>query len=154
MQVPYIARYAATEAVWDILNGLGYSQKHNDRLVEEVEAVLDGYSVVDTQPVYVDKEYVLKCMEDSHKNAGLSTEAKAKITRWLNRAPAIYAQPIVRCANCKYDMTKKTLIEQLRNCSGNAAPCKNCELCNDPACSDTLMKLAADCIERMLEEDL
>lgn len=103
MQVPYIARYAATEAVWEILNNLGYSQKHNDRLVEEVEAVLDGYSVVDTQPVYVDKEYVLKCMEDSHKNAGLSTEAKAKMTRWLNRAPSIYAQPIVRCANCKYD---------------------------------------------------
>lgn len=46
-------------------------------------------------------------------------------------------------------MTKKTLIEQLRNCSGNAAPCKDCELCNDPTCSDTLMKLAADCIERL-----
>ena len=40
----YIKREDATEAVWCILNGMGYSQKHNDRLVEEVDAVLDEYS--------------------------------------------------------------------------------------------------------------
>jgi hypothetical protein len=33
--------------MWEILNGLGYSQKHNDRLVEEVDAVLDEYVMLE-----------------------------------------------------------------------------------------------------------
>ena len=37
----YISRQAAIEAVWQILNDMGISQKHNERLVEEVEAVFD-----------------------------------------------------------------------------------------------------------------
>ena len=37
----------AREAMWEILNGLGYSQKHNDRLVEEVDAVLDDYVMLE-----------------------------------------------------------------------------------------------------------
>ena len=47
----YIKRTDAAEAVWCILNGMGYSQKHNDRLVEEVDAVLDEYSAADVRPV-------------------------------------------------------------------------------------------------------
>lgn len=39
----YIKREDAVEAVWRILNSMGYSQKHNDRLVEEVDAVLGEY---------------------------------------------------------------------------------------------------------------
>ena len=39
----YIKRTDATEAVWRILNGMGYSQKHNDKLAEEVDAVLGEY---------------------------------------------------------------------------------------------------------------
>lgn len=39
----YIKRRDAAEAVWRILNGMGYSQKHNDKLVEEVDAVLGEY---------------------------------------------------------------------------------------------------------------
>lgn len=37
----YISRQAAIEAVWQILNDMGISQKHNEKLVEEVEAVFD-----------------------------------------------------------------------------------------------------------------
>lgn len=47
----YINREAVTEAVWEILNGLGYSQKHNDRLVEEVDAVIDDIPAADVRPV-------------------------------------------------------------------------------------------------------
>ena len=47
----FIKRTDATEAVWRILNGMGISQKHNDRLVEEVEAVLDEYPAADVRPV-------------------------------------------------------------------------------------------------------
>lgn len=46
----YIKRADAAEAVWRILNGMGYSQKHNDRLVEEVDAVLDDYPAADVVP--------------------------------------------------------------------------------------------------------
>ena len=45
---------------------------------------------------YIEREYVLKCMEDSYKNAGISAEAKAKMTRWLNKAPAADVWPVVR----------------------------------------------------------
>ena len=45
---------------------------------------------------YIEREYVLKCMEDSYKNAGISAEAKAKMTRWLNKAPAADVRPVVR----------------------------------------------------------
>lgn len=47
----YIKRSDAVEAVWRILNGMGISQKHNYRLVEEVDAVLDEYSAADVVPV-------------------------------------------------------------------------------------------------------
>ena len=47
----YIKRTDATEAVWRILNGMGYSQKHNDKLVEEVDAVLEEYPAADVRPV-------------------------------------------------------------------------------------------------------
>lgn len=43
----YIERQTAVEAVWQILNGMGISQKHNDRLVEEVDAVLDDCTTED-----------------------------------------------------------------------------------------------------------
>ena len=45
---------------------------------------------------HIEREYVLKCMEDSYKNAGISAEAKAKMTRWLNKAPAVDVRPVVR----------------------------------------------------------
>ena len=45
---------------------------------------------------YISREYVLKCMEDSFKNAGISAEAKAKMTRWLNKAPAADVAPVRR----------------------------------------------------------
>lgn len=47
----YIPREAAREAVWQILNGMGYSEKHNDRLVEEVDAVFDDIPAADVRPV-------------------------------------------------------------------------------------------------------
>ena len=39
----YIKLTDAIEATWQILNGLGYSQKVSDRLVEEVDAVFDEF---------------------------------------------------------------------------------------------------------------
>lgn len=47
----YISIEAATEAVWEILNGLGYSQKHCDRLVEDVDAALEERTAADVRPV-------------------------------------------------------------------------------------------------------
>ena len=47
----YIERETAREAVWQILNGMGYSEKHNDRLVEEVDAILDDIPAADVRPV-------------------------------------------------------------------------------------------------------
>ena len=47
----YIEREDAVEATWRILNGIGYSEKHNDRLVEEVDAVLNEYPAADVRPV-------------------------------------------------------------------------------------------------------
>ena len=43
----FISIENAREAMWNVLNGLGYSQKHNDRLVEEVEAALDDYAALE-----------------------------------------------------------------------------------------------------------
>lgn len=47
----YIKYDDALEAVWRILNGMGISQKHNERLVEEVDAVLSEYPVESFEPV-------------------------------------------------------------------------------------------------------
>ena len=45
---------------------------------------------------YISREFVLKCMEDSYKSAGISAEAKAKMTRWLNKAPAADVREVKR----------------------------------------------------------
>lgn len=47
----YIKREGAVEAAWQILNGLGYSEKHNDRLVEEVDAVFYEIPAADVREV-------------------------------------------------------------------------------------------------------
>lgn len=62
----YIKREDATEAVWRILNDMGISQKHNDRLVEEVDAVLDEYPAADVRPVVLcrDCEMASPCSDD------------------------------------------------------------------------------------------
>lgn len=50
---------------------------------------------------YIEQEYVRKCMEDSYKHAGISAEAKAKMTRWLNKAPATAGVlEVVPCRDC------------------------------------------------------
>ena len=41
------------------------------------------------------------------------------------------------------------LIQKLRNCATEAAPCKTCGLVGDSSCSDYLMKQAADAIEEL-----
>lgn len=51
MMTEHIRREDAREAIWRILNGMGYSQKHNDRLVEEVDAVLEDYPAADVREV-------------------------------------------------------------------------------------------------------
>lgn len=52
----YISIEAATEAVWEILNGLGYSQKHCDRLVEDVDAALEERTAADVRHVVTCKD--------------------------------------------------------------------------------------------------
>ena len=44
---------------------------------------------------YIEREYVLKCMEDSYKNAGISAEAASKVRKWLYKAPAADVRPVV-----------------------------------------------------------
>lgn len=46
-----VKREDVVTAVWEILNGLGYSQKHNERLVEEVDAVVSEIPAADVRPV-------------------------------------------------------------------------------------------------------
>ncbi len=62
----YIEREAAREAVWQILNGMGYSEKHNDRLVEEVDAILNDIPAADVRPVVLcrDCEMASPCSDD------------------------------------------------------------------------------------------
>ena len=47
----YVKREDVVTAVWEILNGLGYSQKHNERLVEEVDAVVSEINAADVKSV-------------------------------------------------------------------------------------------------------
>lgn len=47
----YIKLDDALEAVWRIINGMGISQKNNERLAEEVDAVLGEYPVESFEPV-------------------------------------------------------------------------------------------------------
>jgi len=46
MMKDYISLDDAREAMWRVLNGMGYLQEMNERLVEEVDAVLDDYPVI------------------------------------------------------------------------------------------------------------
>lgn len=55
----YIKLDDAREAVWRILNGMGISQKKNERLAEEVDAVLGDYPVESFEPV-------IKCRDCKH----------------------------------------------------------------------------------------
>lgn len=47
----YVSRDDGKIAVWQILEGMGYSSKHNDGLVEEVDAVFDDVPAADVRPV-------------------------------------------------------------------------------------------------------
>ena len=47
----YIKRSDAIEAIWSILGGMGYNLKHNDRLREEVDAVIEDYTAADVWEV-------------------------------------------------------------------------------------------------------
>ena len=44
------------------------------------------------------------------------------------------------------------LVMRLRNCATEAAPCKTCDMTEDSSCSDTLMKQAADAIEKLSKD--
>ena len=77
---------------------------------------------------YIEREYVLKCMGDSYKNAGISAEAKAKMTRWLNKAPAADVRPVVLCRDCKYNMANIPDIQDGMNINENWNACQLTEL--------------------------
>ena len=47
----FISRDDAKIAAWTILEGMGVSAKHNERLVEEVDAVVDDIPAADVRPV-------------------------------------------------------------------------------------------------------
>lgn len=40
---------------------------------------------------YVQRSYILKCLEDSWKNAGISSDARSKFIKWLMKAPCVIA---------------------------------------------------------------
>ena len=46
----FISRDDAKIAAWTILEGMGISAKHNERLVEEVDAVVDDIPAADVVP--------------------------------------------------------------------------------------------------------
>lgn len=60
--IEYISRDDAKVAVWQLLESLGYSSKHNDGLVEEVEAVFDDIPAADVRPVVLCRD-----CEDSYE---------------------------------------------------------------------------------------
>ena len=72
---------------------------------------------------YIEREYVLKCMEDSYKNAGISAEAKAKMTRWLKKAHATDVRPVVRATWKRIDFKPR----------GHDYECSSCRWKNDMA---------------------
>lgn len=55
---------------------------------------------------YIEREYVLKCMDDSYKSAGISAEVKRKVTRWLSKAPASDVRPVVKARWVYTDMSR------------------------------------------------
>lgn len=67
----YIKYDDALEAVWRILNGMGISQKNNERLAEEVDAVLGEYPVESFEPV-------IKCRDCKHWKTPLAFTATGK----------------------------------------------------------------------------
>jgi len=44
------------------------------------------------------------------------------------------------------------LVEILRNCASNPAPCNECPMHDDDACTDDLLCQAADAVEELLQE--
>lgn len=64
----YIKLDDAREAVWRILNGMGISQKYNDRMVEEVDAVLCEYAVESFEPV-------IRCRDCRYWQTGIAYSA-------------------------------------------------------------------------------
>lgn len=52
----YISRDDGKIAAWQILSGMGYDPKRNDRLVEEVEAVFDDVPACDVRKVVTCKD--------------------------------------------------------------------------------------------------
>lgn len=52
----YISRDDGKVAAWEILESMGYSSKHNDRLVEEVDAVFDEIPAADVRSVVLCKD--------------------------------------------------------------------------------------------------
>ena len=80
---------------------------------------------------YIDREYVLKCMEDSYKSAGISAEAKAKMTRWLNKAPAADVRPVVRGKWIKPTRVPDSMLDECSVCGFDTGAytfnfCPNC----------------------------
>lgn len=70
-EVEYYKYDDALEAVWRILNGMGYSLRHNERLAVEVDAVLSDYPVESFEPV-------TKCGNCKHWSTGIAYTAVGK----------------------------------------------------------------------------
>lgn len=67
----YISRDDGKIAAWQILEGMGYSMKHNDRLAEEVEAVFDAIPADDIKEVVLSYDYarLIKALRSDRWNA-------------------------------------------------------------------------------------
>ena len=56
----FISRDDAKIAAWTILEGMGVSAKHNERLVEEVDAVVDDIPAADVRPVVLCRDCIMR----------------------------------------------------------------------------------------------
>lgn len=61
----YISRDDGKVAAWEILEGMGYSIKYNDRMAEEVDAVFDEIPTADVRPKWISVDDALPELHDA-----------------------------------------------------------------------------------------
>jgi len=173
----YIKHEDALEAIWRILNEMGISQKNNDRLVEEVDAVLDEYTVTDARPVVLCRDCKFSPIGDKD---GSDLEWPFNefdenlcpykcLDNWYSHKPA----PDFFCAageNRGEKLVYDELIAELRQHHCDAKEDDTQEVCDECAydviiadesvpsgiasvCVCGLMNRAADAIEALTEEN-
>lgn len=50
----------------------------------------------------INGDRLLACAEKSYHSGAMPGTVFSKIRRWVNKAPAVDAVPVIRCKNCKH----------------------------------------------------